>query len=108
MPLDIRVNIVAFQSRHFGQEPFGGQLSAVDAEVFHGLLGELLCVLLVENGEILWIADTVNLAAQKLDAETVDRADEIIDRPSVNHLGDTMLHLLCRLVGEGQTEYVAW
>lgn len=107
MALDVGVDVVALERGHLGEETLGGELAAVDAELLHGLLGELLGVFLVYHRETLGIADAVDLAAQELDAETVDGADEVVDAAAVNHSRYAPLHLLGGLVGEREAKDVS-
>ena len=86
MSLDVGVDAVGLQLRHLGQEPFGGEFFAINSEFLHGLLGENDGVCLVHHGEVLGVADAVDLAAEKFDAEAVDGADEVVYTAAVHHL----------------------
>ena len=68
-----------------------------------GFLGNGLHVLLVENLEGLGITQAEDLLAEELDAEGVNGADEVTGMLSADETVDTAAHLLCCLVGKGQT-----
>ena len=70
------------------------------------LPGQGLHILLVQNLEVLRVAEPMDLLAQKPHAEPVDRADKVVRVPRRNKLSDPAPHLLRRLVREGKAQNV--
>ncbi len=95
------------EGRHLLQKSLRSCLAPVYTEFLHGLLGKLLAVFLVDDGEVLRITNPVDLLTQEFSAETVDCAYEIVNTSSVNHRGYAPFHLLRGLVGEGKAEDIA-
>ena len=79
---------------------------AVQSQFLHHLLGKLLLVVFVEDSERLGITKAVDLLSQELDTEAMDGADEVVVVATAHEAMDTLSHLLCRLVGEGEAEDV--
>lgn len=80
---------------------------ARDAALLKDLLDEGLHVLLVEDDEVLRVAQAVYLLAEELHAEPVYGRHEVADNPAGTEGGDAALHLLRGLVREGHAEDVA-
>ena len=79
---------------------------AGDAVLLQDLLHDGLHILPVEDEVVLRVAQAVDLLAQELDAETVDRGHEVAYAPAGREVRDAGAHLLRRLVGEGEAEDV--
>ena len=79
---------------------------AFEPQLVHGLLGHGLAVFLVQHGEGFGKADAVDFLAQKLDAEAVQGAYEVIVVSALHHGGDAAAHLRRGLVGEGEAQQV--
>ncbi len=106
MGRDVAGRVVALEGGYAREEALGSGLPAVNSELGHSLLGKLFAFVFINDCEALGIAYAVDLAPEKLNAEAMDRADEVVDVAAVSHGRNAPLHLLRRLVGEGHTEHV--
>ena len=70
------------------------------------LLGERLAVFLVEDLEVLGVADAVDFLSKEPHAEPVYGAHEVVGVPGRHELRYAALHLLGGLVSEGQAQDV--
>ena len=101
----LRREQVALGHRDAPQHVAGLVGLGVEVQLLHNLLDGRLLVVGVVDGEAVGVAQAVAVGAQHAGEDRVEGAHPDVACLGAHQLDDALLHLACRLVGEGQRQY---